>query len=203
MKFPPIAILVAATVLAADADKTTERIESIRAEASRTRWEAVFKADREYRAALAKTFQFADRVEVYLLDFSIGEDTAYTPKEGDAVFPITPYNKETKILKTHQVAAKDTSKWCAAVRLLLASDKDGGMAMCHYPIHGIRIYSGDTLLFETSLCWACSNYSYVYEDKASWESITEDARGLKALLDESMPVPASERDRFHARTNLK
>jgi len=191
-----LAALVAVSSLAADADKPTERIESILSDASAKRWEAHEKADREYRAAVATTFKFANRAEIYLLDFSIGKDAAYAPKDDDAVFPIRPYDKETKILKTYKVPPKDIPKWCAAVTKLITSDKPSGGALCHFPIHGIRIYAGDQLLFETSICWECGNYYFTYEGYSQWLGLTEDVLDLRKLLDESMPIPKSELQRF-------
>jgi hypothetical protein len=70
-------------------------------------------------------------------------------------------------------------------------EKVGG-ALCHLPIHGIRIFSDDALLFETSLCWACNNY-YVESD---WAGLTADAKPLRTLLDEVVPIPEAERARM-------
>ena len=36
-------------------------------------------------------------------------------------------------------------------------DKFGG-AFCHFPVYGLRFYRNDQLLFETSVCWKCSNF---------------------------------------------
>jgi hypothetical protein len=197
MKKVFLAILLTSSSLTADAEKTSARVEKILTDASYKRLDAISKADREYRAALATTFQLADRVEVYLLDFSIGKDAAYIPKDDDAVFPIRPYDdKETKIIKTLKVTPKDIPKWCTALGKLLASDKEGGQALCHFPIHGIRIYAGDKLLFETSICWVCSNYYFSYESHASWESLNEDAKDLEMLLTQFMPIPEAEKARF-------
>lgn len=191
-----LTILFTASSLAADKDNASQRIDRIISEATTKRWDATTKADREYRAAVATTFRFADRVEVFLIDFSIREDAAYSPKEGDEVFAIRPYNKETKILKKLKTPPKDIQRWCAAVTKLLTSDKIAGGALCHYPIHGIRIYAGDSLLFETSICWGCSNYYFSYEGQATWESLTEDAKDLRALFGDFMPIPEAEKARF-------
>ena len=190
------AILLAASAFAADADKTSERIESILSDASGKRYDARAKADREYRAAAATAFKFADRVEVFLLDFSIGDDAARAPKDGDELFPIRPYDKETKILKATKVPPKDIPKWCAAVTKLITSDKPEGGALCHFPIHGLRIYARDKLLFETSICWHCSNYYFTYDGVSNWLGLTDDAIDIKKLLDDFMPIPDSEQQRF-------
>lgn len=184
---------VSLTGWAADDDaKVSESISAIRSDAESKRFEDIDKAQKAFRVAVAKTFQFADRVEVFLLDYSIGEDAAYKPKDGEEAFPIRPYNKETKILKTRKVHAKEISKWCGAIAKTITTEKGGGGALCHYPIHGLRIYARNELLFETSICWHCSNY--YFED--GWEGLTEDAKDLKTLLDDFMPVPEKEKARF-------
>ena len=184
------------TFAADPAPKVAEKIFTILSDASRKRFEATIKADRDFRNAVSKTFAFADRVEVFLLDHSIGKDAAYQPKDGEQTFPIRPYDKETKILKTRKAPAKDIPKWCAAVTKLITSDKDAGGALCHYPIHGIRIYAHDELLFETSICWHCRNYYFNYDGQSGWEGLNEDAKDLRTLLDEFMPVPEEEMKRF-------
>lgn len=198
MKGALLGVLFAASTLAvADNGVAVDQIDAILTDASVKRWEARSKVDREYRAAVATAFKFADRVEIFLLDLSMGSDAAYAPKEGDAVFPIRPYDKETKILKTHTVPTKDVPKWCEAVTKLIASNKAEGVgAMCHYPVHGIRIHAGERLLFETSVCWGCGNYYFTYEGDSQWVGLNEDALDLSKLLETSMPIPDSERKRF-------
>jgi hypothetical protein len=175
-----------------DDAKVSESISAIRTDAERKRFEAIDKAQRAFRVAVAKTFQFADRVEVFLLDHSIGTDAAYKPKNGEEAFPIRPYNKETKILKTRKVPAKEIPKWCAAIAKTITTEKGGGGVLCHFPIHGLRIYARNELLFETSICWHCRNY--YFEDE--WKGLSEDAKDLRALLDDFMPVPEKEKARF-------
>ena len=181
------------SVRAAEDDaKIYQDISDIRFAAEGKRFDAYGKADREFRTEIAKTFQFADRIDVFLLDHSIGKDAAYKPKGREEAFPIRPYNKETKILKTGSVAPKDIAKWTAALRKTLMSDKEAGGALCHFPIHGLRVYARNKLLFETSLCWHCHNY--YFED--DWVSLTADAKELRMLIEALMPIPEEERARF-------
>ncbi len=159
------------------------------------------RKDRARRVSVADTFKTADRVEIYLLEFSIGEDTRHAPKKGDEVFPVRPYGTETKVLNKRTVLTSDVPKWSITAAKLVASDKKAGGAFCHYPIHGIRIYAGDLLLFETSICWVCDNYYFTYDDASRWVGLNEDANDLKALLDQFMPVPETEKARFKAKSN--
>lgn len=201
-----IAVFFAATLLRAsaadDATTTEARIDDILHQAFSKRYEANSKADRDYRSAVASAFQFADRVEVYLLDFSINKDYGYRLKDDEKGFPIRPYSREpfdeakTKILNTSKVPAKEIPTWCAAVTKMVTSDKESGGAFCHYPIHGLRIYAGTKLLFETSICWTCNNFYFTYTSESEWVHLTEDANDLKKLLDGFMPIPEAELQRF-------
>lgn len=185
--------IATSSLKAAETDtKIEERVGAILHKADFERYAAIAKVEREYRRAVAKTFQFADRVEVFLLDHSVGVDPAYKPKEDDETFPIRPYDKETKVLKKSAVAAPEIPKWINAVTKTITSEETGGGSLCHLPIHGLRIYAGDLLLFETSICWICGNYYF----QKQWESLGPDAEDLSVLLDEMMPVPKEEKDRL-------
>jgi len=199
-----LSLFLSLNAIGSDQNVVSEHLNQTLDQAGRKRWDAKAEADRDYRAAVASTFQFANRIDVYLLDFSMGKDEKYKAKEEEAVFRIQPYlHAETKILNTFQVPPKDIPTWCEAVKRLLVSPKEGGQAFCHFPIHGIRIYAEDRLLFETSICWACHNYFFTYDDQANWESITADAKDLKKLLDTFMPVPEAEIQRFHRKKNTR
>lgn len=197
MKHALLALLFVAAfsvIYAAEDDaKLLERISTIRSEAESKRFDGHEKVDRDFRTAVAGTFQFADRVDVFLLDYSIGKDLAYKPKVGDETFPIRPYQKETKILKKREVPTKEIQQWCVAVTKTITSEKKfSGGALCHMPIHGLRIYARNELLFETSICWHCRNYYF----ETDWQSLTEDAADLRKLLEAHMPVPEEEKARF-------
>jgi len=77
-------------------------------------------------------------------------------------------------------------------------------AMCHFPIHGLRLFRGGELIFETSLCWHCSNYYLEYPDdydEASWVGFG--TNGIEAFLKKELPIPQSEIDRFNAEYGSK
>jgi hypothetical protein len=191
-----IAILFPVIFLATAAGDD-ERIEVILSDAGSKRSDAIAKADADYRAAVASTFRFADRIDVFLLDFSMGADGKYKPKEEDESFSIRPYKATTKILKSLKVPAKSIPVWCAAMAKALATD-DGG-SLCHYPIHGLRIYAGDELLLETSICWECNNCYFTYDGESQWLGIEKDSGDLKKLLNDFMPIPEAELQRFKSK----
>ena len=70
----------------------------------------------------------------------------------------------------------------------------GGGAMCHFPIHGLRIYKGEKVLYEGTFCWMCSNFSIQYPRGTAWLDTSAD---LKKLFTKLMPIPQTEMDRFY------
>ena len=51
--------------------------------------------------------------------------------------------------------------------LILHSDSITSLPF-HFPIHGIRIYSGEELLHEGTFCWVCGNFSFSYPQGSAW-----------------------------------
>ena len=74
--------------------------------------------------------------------------------------------------------------------LILHSDSITSLPF-HFPIHGIRIYSGEELLHEGTFCWVCGNFSFSYPQGSAW--LDSNAEFYERLL----PIPQSELDRFH------
>lgn len=195
-----VLMVVPWSAAADEAEEVTKRVEAILSEASNKRDDARQKADRDYRASVVSTFPFANRIEIFLVDFAMGSDAKYKAGRDDETFTIRPYQTKTKILKTFKVPSKAIPAWCKAVAKILTTEKpENDTSFCHYPIHGIRIYAADEcLLFETSICWQCNNYYFNYDGESEWIGISEDVDDLKQLLDDSMPIPAAELQRFKA-----
>ena len=66
--------------------------------------------------------------------------------------------------------------------------------MCHFPIHGIRVYTGDDLLHEGTFCWVCGNFSFSYPQGSGWLDTNVE---LKEIFTNLAPIPQSEMDRFY------
>jgi hypothetical protein len=69
--------------------------------------------------------------------------------------------------------------------------------LCHYPIHGIRVWKGEEILLQSSICWHCGNMGFDYPDGAGF--ITIEMRELKQICDELLPIPEKEIERFKLR----
>jgi len=162
---------------------------------------AVDQARAEYRARLATNLRHADAVEIYLLDFETVR--TFPEGEGDAFFPILPYRQHSKILDRRRLVGEELAKCFSTTSDLLNAINPPGGADCHFPIHGVRFYRGNLVLFETSLCWKCSNYYVCYPDdeKGSWTGIS--SQTLKEFLLKQLPIPDAEKTRFDAKYGPK
>ncbi|YCM44768.1 hypothetical protein V2O64_01890 [Verrucomicrobiaceae bacterium 227] len=176
---------------------------------------------------LAKAILHADRAELFLLDFEIvGELPAPQKKpdeemwteiekelerdldEEDEVeempiekryFPIVPYDCFSKILKSKTLDGDSLMSCREAVAEILNQGGIGGGALCHFPIHGVRLFMGEREVFQTSLCWKCGNYFLSFPDDrndASWIGIGGEK--MSAFCLKEMPIPQVELDRFDA-----
>jgi hypothetical protein len=137
----------------------------------------------------------ADAIEVYLLDPAC---------EGGGPsglwFPLHPYGerKRTAILGVRRLEGEQVARmvalWVATLR-----DDEGMQAMCHYPIHGLRYFSGESILYETSLCWVCNNYYARGENRYVWLGLpgeqpqgppTAAYKQLREELESIFPIPS-------------
>jgi len=146
------------------------------------------RVNREFRTAITTLFKYADRIEIFLLDpqGDLGNDEA----AWDAVAfrcDVEP-TKETRILKQKTVPARDIPQWCAATTKLLTSDQDHGGAPRHVPVHGIRIWAHEHVIFETCFCWPSQTYYFDYQGGAQWVNISQDGADLKKLFAKTLPI---------------
>jgi hypothetical protein len=92
-----------------------------------------------------------DRVELYRL----GQET--NDADGDT-FPIRAYKSQYKveavIVLSQEQAAQIISLWKNQTFDIRLS------ALCHKPALGYRFYRNNKLVFETSVCWECYNFSF-------------------------------------------
>lgn len=164
------------------------------------------KIQQRYRQRFAdEIIPFVTSAEVFLLSFTLAKDVP-AGKEAD-YFSIKPYGMDafTEILKRKKLNQEELKPLKEAVVSLFKEKNDADQAMCHYPIHGIRLFNKEGgVLFETSICWKCSNYYIEYPDDfetATWVGFQ--GKPLKKILDQVMPIPQSEIDRFNKKYGKK
>jgi len=158
------------------------------------------KAQAEYRKGLSASFSKATKIEIYLLDFDVKHfDGVMTPTWKLNVpkdqFPIGPSEGVARILKTKVLTGEEMKKLLPALEAAVGVEKDIVSPLCHFPIHGVRVWEGEELIFETSFCWMCENFSLRYPDfREKWVGI--EGTRLKNIIKDLMPIPAAEIERF-------
>ena len=176
---------------------TEERL----AKPSKIYFEALDTARKDYRNSVGAALAEAEKIEMYLLDFEMKEEPESDflfwenrlPKE---FFPITPYKSKSRILLRKLLSPEETQKLIPTLQATLKLAEPNGV-LCHYPIHGIRVWKGEEILLQSSICWHCGNFTVDYPDGASFATIT--VPELKSVCDELVPIPEREIKRFKLR----
>lgn len=171
-------------------------------EAESRYYEAQAVIESKYRKDLATTLATADRIEVFLLDFEM-EDTPsdffyWENRLEEEEFPILPYGSKSSILKRAILGDEELKTFVPALQKVVGVQGDPGTgALCHFPIHGVRVFSGETMLFQSSFCWKCQNFALAYPDAPAWVGIS--GTKLFEVFTDVMPIPQIELDRFNAK----
>ncbi|MEM7147952.1 MAG: hypothetical protein AAF591_22805 [Verrucomicrobiota bacterium] len=155
-------------------------------------YDALDKVEAEYRAGKAALIRKADRAIVYLVDFGETTDENVFADASKSI-SIAPYDKRTKILKTREVEPKVRQELLDVLSAAIAEPEHTGGALCHYPIHGIRIYRGGELLHEGTFCWVCGNFGFSYPQGSTWLDTNAELKNVFMTL---LPIPDAERERF-------
>jgi hypothetical protein len=143
---------------------------------------------------VAEAIAPTDRIMVYLLDPVKDVGRLGT-------FPLYPYGPQAGT-GIHEAKALEGESAIQLLRLWSDTlrDDEGRQAMCHYPIHGLRFFCGESMLYETSLCWVCNNYYAATEQGYLWLGLpggcpdgppTLSCAALRQLLEFLLPIPES------------
>jgi hypothetical protein len=64
--------------------------------------------------------------------------------------------------------------------------------MCHHPPYGLRFFRGEKLVFETTVCWHCWNYTipvlFLGRVEYGFEAESAEALALLKLLQDALPA---------------
>lgn len=166
-------------------------------------------AKKNYRKALAVVLDDAARAEIYLLDFEVvhlpkksGDPFESAPPIPANTFVIAPYHATSKILKSRLIKGAELGKLLPHLKQTVGVEENTYGAMCHMPIHGIRVWDKDHhILFESSFCYKCSNFFITYPNyrggSPQWTGLSQ--KEFEKVMTELMPIPQSELDRFEAK----
>jgi hypothetical protein len=184
--FIPIVLLFCAYTSFADRQKLIDKffdgIEGVRA---------------DYRKSYSKDLKKCDRVTIYLLDFDDIKETRDPfsgEKEEKQRMRICRYgDRAVAILKEKKLNEKEKERILTVIAKQVSVEEQYGGAFCHFPIHGIRAYSGEQLLLESTFCWVCGNFGFEYPDGSQWLDTTGQ---MEEIFNEYLPIPQSEIERF-------
>jgi len=169
-------------------------------EAGDKHFKAMAVVNAAYRKDLAAALGAATEIEIYLLDFASGpvEETRYEWefKLPADEFPIVPYKQSSKILQRKKLTAEEVKRLMPSLQETIRAEGAPAGALCHYPIHGIRIRDGENILFQTSICYMCGNFYMAYPliDGANWEGLS--GKEFEKVMKELLPIPEKETNRF-------
>ena len=165
-----------------------------------TYYKKLARIEAGYRLDFSKVLAEADRVVLYIVTFDEikkpePDPFGNSPSFGDDpnAILIAPYERKTRILKEKELQEKHRKELLDSLSKQIAVEEHAGGALCHYPIHGIRIYSGKNIIHEGTFCWVCNNFSFSYPEGVTWLDTTEE---LRALFTRILPIPKTELDRF-------
>ena len=140
-------------------------------------------------AAVTAGLPRCDRIEVLRLG---GLQRLQGPEKAvlaiDQRFPIKPYSDFAEIRGAKTVSGDDAE----SIAQLWRSQTFGRefQALCHHPTFGIRFFSGNDLMLETSVCFGCSNFTVDYLATSQFHGFDTDntkARELYERLQQLFP----------------
>lgn len=191
-----VAAIMLMTAVMSQAQTAAQKIKA----AETVFYEAQSAQEAAYRKVLGETIKdHATRCEVFLLDFMTSgkrSDSFFDEPSDENHFPILPYhNTEVKILNRRELNAGEFKALLPFLVQTVGVEKNTFGALCHMPIHGIRVYDQGILIVETSICYECGNFFIKYPNNMSgWVGLSSSE--FEELMKKFMPIPESEIQRF-------
>lgn len=168
--------------------------------------ERIAHARAAYRVAIAKQIRQAKIVEIVLLRFD-GLRKVDAFDDDEERFPVAPYEATTSVISEKKLNASQSKELLLALASQIEKPEHEGGAFCHYPIHGVRVYSAEPsgpfdskLIYAGSFCWVCDNFGFAYPDGAEWLDTNSK---LQAVINKLLPVPRKESERFEKKYRIK
>jgi hypothetical protein len=122
-----------------------------------------------------------DRLQAYMA----GEKDQPQPPPGAPLFPMNPDGYTLVVTGKVTLSGADAEKLADEWRHL-----DFGVqyqALCHFPIYGLKFVSGNQVLFQTTICWHCSDFSLSDGGYGGFNSSAESSNILKKHLETLLP----------------
>ena len=140
--------------------------------------EGLERLQKEYRQSQADLIADADKVVISIYDREwLSRRDPFGEKE-------TPPSKGYPTPKT--LTDAERKAFLPILTKQIRSPDNGMKALCHSPIHYIEIFSKDELIFRSTFCWKCHNFTFEYPGDSQFLATNED---LKEVFNSLMPVP--------------
>jgi hypothetical protein len=134
----------------------------------------------EYRHALAAEISKADKVKISMFDGALAgsaDPFAEAPKPTPGLpAPIALDDDDRKILT-------------ALIAKQMTDPEETQMAMCHHPVHVVTVFREGKVIFKSTLCWGCTNFSFDYPDGSEY---LPTSKAMKRMFMKHLPVSDNE-----------
>lgn len=146
--------------------------------------EGLEKLEKEYRSELSKAM--AQATKVVLLE--LGEpgpanadaEDPFANTEGKEFIKLPVSEVSVPVLKTQEITDKTARREFLTALQGALTATGGTMAACHEPHHYLRVFAGETLVFDSAICLKCNNFTLKYPSgEAGLEPLSE---ALMAIL---------------------
>lgn len=159
---------------------------------------AVDTAKAAYRKGFAEAIAKSSKIEVFLLDsFTIkadaASDSAWAIRLPDDDFPVIPIRHAAKILKRKVLSAEEIKVLLPSLKATIAVDTNRAGLLCHYPVHGIRAWDGDRIVFQTTISYECREFYMEYPVGES-DFVSLSSAEFAEVLNQLMPIPPKKKD---------
>ena len=145
-------------------------------------------ASRLLAHAFTDSLPDVDRIDLFHITGAFEQDK----KKGE-VFEIAGNDVSFAVASKKTLRGKNCEKIIEAWRCLRIPQGPGG-AFCHTPPYGIRLYRGDKVLLETTICWECHNFYMSTIDqetgalRLSLQRVEDKGNRLFQVLNEIIPI---------------
>jgi hypothetical protein len=128
----------------------------------------------------------ADEVRIYLLQGTEAQRTGQAFYIDDGYHPREEPICGERVLKGSMELYPLKDYWRA-----LETWPTSHGAMCHHPPYGIRLYDRGKLIYETTICWFCHNFTLqIWPGQGTlvgFDADTKEAQAMLAYLDSLLP----------------
>ena len=160
---------------------------------------AVDAAKAAYRKEFAEAITKSSKIEVFLLEsFTMkteqaASDSAWAIRLPDDEFPVIPVCHVAKILKRKVLSADEIKILIPSLKATISVDKNHAGVLCHYPVHGIRAWDRDRIIFQTTISYVCGEFYMEYPIGES-DFVSLSSTEFAEVLNQLMPIPSKKKD---------